>query len=54
MTKLLALQLFATALVTGAAATVVIRVDPSPALQAIAAAPVPHLILAAKDATSKR
>jgi hypothetical protein len=54
MTKMLALQLFAAALLTGTAAAVAIRVDRSPALQAIAAAPVPHLILAAKSATSKR
>ena len=53
MTKILALQVFAAALITGAATTVAIRVDPSRALQAIAAAPVPHLILAARGRNVK-
>ena len=52
MTKVLAIQIFAAALViasAGAAATVAIRANPTPTLQAIAAAPVSQLVLAARD-----
>jgi len=63
MTKVLVLQFLATVVIfgAGAAATVatrvdVTKVDPSPALQAIAVAPVPQLILATRNkvAASKR
>jgi hypothetical protein len=58
MTKVLALQFFAAALViatAGVAATVAMRVDPSPAaLQAIAVAPVPKLIALGVHAAKKR
>jgi hypothetical protein len=53
MTKILALQFFAAALVfacVGAAATVAISVDPSPALHVNAAAPGSQLIASAPSA----
>jgi hypothetical protein len=58
MTKVLALQFFAAALViatAGVAATVAMRVDLSPAaLQAIAVAPVPQLIALGVHTARKR
>ena len=58
MTKVLVLQILATVGIAGAgaAATVATRVNPSPALRAIAAAPLPQLILATRNkaAASKR